>query len=485
MNLAKLIAKLCLFLVVFSSFQGVLLFNPNPVQAGELGSVSVTLSNPRLSYYANQYGTTALSSFVKIAATGDPGTGPSKTNDNIFPNDTLLIGPGNSAAAYIVEDASSSAANSIQLTTALAAGDNSGIAIASRSSILSTALTTTSQIPNGYFRFRVKAGALTATNADGIPDQTGFDFSKTTPTVTCPNNTTGYTFSAGTATASAGTYCPSGYHCFECPYSGNGAVGTAFTSAGVGPFLLNANHAMINPAPAGNHTLGIADSYKVIVEHLDSSHAVRDVTTIAMAINESVRITATVEPILNFTIGGLNAGTYCGTAAGTIDTTATNVPFGTLTISNFLDAAQSLTVATNALNGYVVVASSSGALSIGGDGVTTIADTTCNNGGCTATTAQEWSNSTHKGFGYSIAPNTCTGTCSVNFSYNSCVSGGYGNFCSRPFQSAYTGTWPTLYSGTTVANSDSIYVCYRIVIAATQPAGEYSGLVTYRATATF
>jgi len=477
MKFSRFLAKISIVLLFFSFSQPAL---------AALSQTSVTLSNPRLSFYANQYGTSALSSFIKISQTGDPGNGPSKTNDNIFPNDTLLVGPGTAAHSYTVLDASSSASNLIQLTASLAAGDNSGIVIATRSSILSTQLTTVSQIPNGYFRIRVKAGAFDASNQDGIPDQTGFDFSKTTPTITCPNNNSNYTFQAGTATASGGLYCPSGYHCFECPYSGNGAVGTQFTSSGVGPFLINTNHAMINPAPTTNHTPGTADSYKIIVEQLDADYNFKDTANVSITMVESVRITASVEPILNFAIEGLGAGSYCGTSSATVVTTATSVPFGTLAISSFIDAGQQLRVATNAVNGYVVVASSSGALSLGGLGVTTIPNTTCDNAGCTTTIEQEWSDPViARGFGYTVAPNSCTGTCSTAFSYNSCVSGGYGNFCSRQFASTYTPSWPELYSSTGIADNDTVYVCYRITIGASQAAGDYSTLVTYRATATF
>ena len=476
MKFVKPLAKISIVMLFF-------LF-PRPAWAS-LSQVSVTLSNPRLSYYANQNGTTALSSFVKIAKSGDTGTGPSKTNDDLFPNDKLLVGPGISAHLYNILDASSSANNLIQLTAPLASGDETGIVIATRSSILSASLTTVSQIPNGYFRIRVKAGSLDATNQDGIPDTTGFDFSKTTPTITCPNNTAGFTFQTGTATASGGLYCPSGYHCFECPYNGNGTLGTQFTNTGVGPFLINTNHAMINPAPTLAHTLGTADYYKVMIEQLDASHNFKDTSAVSITMVESVRITASVEPILNFTIAGLAGGTYCGSTLATIATTATSVPFGTLAISNFTDASQELKVATNAVNGYVVVASSSGALSLGGLGVTTIPNTTCDNSACTTTVEQEWVTPTvARGFGYTIAPNSCTGACSPAFAYNSCL-GGLGTFCARQFASAFSPTWPELFSSTGIADNDTVYVCYRITIGASQAAGDYSTMVTYRATATF
>lgn len=485
-NLYRLVAKLCLFLIIFSSLEGVLLFKPAKTSANNLLSVSDTLSTSRLSYYANQYGTVASGSIATISKSGDPGNGPSITNHNLFPGDIVMLGGGYTAHTnYVVDDIIDNADdNKIQLTTAISSGDydNYDVVISTRSATHQVQLTTVSTIPNGYFRIRVKAGANDATNDDGIPDQDGFDFGTAAKTVTCPGNaTTTYDFVTGTATASGGTYCPSGYHCFECPYSGTSATGTAFNGtvgASDGKFQIDS---LINPAPASTHTEGTADSYKVIVEQLDRTHTVIDSTTVSLAVIESVRVTAIVDPILNFTIGGLGAGSYCGTTSGTITTTATTVPFSTLGISNFVDAAQQLTVSTNAAGGYSVVAWENDQLSKNGDGVITIPDTTCNNGGCTRSSAQDWTSTVAKGFGYTLKNNDAE---SVDFDYDSCASGGYGAFCARPFGVAVAQA-TQLFSGTTFADNQDIYVCYRIVVSASQQAGNYENYLTYRATATF
>lgn len=74
-----------------------------------------------------------------------------------------------------------------------------------------------------------------------------------------------------------------------------------------------------------------------------------------VAIVDSVTVTASVQTRFTFTVTGVAAGQTVNVADTTGGaTTATEIPFGTLTDGNASTAAQDLTVETNASNGFVV-----------------------------------------------------------------------------------------------------------------------------------
>jgi hypothetical protein len=81
-----------------------------------------------------------------------------------------------------------------------------------------------------------------------------------------------------------------------------------------------------------------------------------------VAIVDTVLVTATVDTIFTFSVSGVAGGQAVnGTTTGGT-TTATAVPFGILTSGSASTAAQDLTVATNASNGFTVTVVSDGQL---------------------------------------------------------------------------------------------------------------------------
>lgn len=480
----KTTKRLITLLVVFTvGLIGLNLFDN--AYSANLSAVTVQLSTPRLSYYADMAsGVAAGSSILKIDTAG---SAPSKSNANLFEGDTLKVGQ----RTYTV--LGTSGTDTIELTSGLLGGDNADTAalIATRSAALTASFNTVSAINGGSFRVLVPAA--TTGFQDGIPDRDGWDYTDngaTNVTLTCPSGGGNHTFGGG-GVKSPGSVNINGqnYHAFTCAYTGGGSAGHALTISING---------LINPAPATLHTEGTADQYRVIVQHLDSGNNVVDQTSAAVALIESVKVTASVAPQITFTIGGVsNSTSVCGISTS-VATTATLVPLGELAIGAFRHAAQSLTVSTNADDGYVVTAIAKDQLARPGVTCTGDGDTT---GGCipdspgdgaamTPADAEEWANTATKGFGYTLAKNTLGSNASAVFEYNANSSGGAcgtNTNCYRQFADLEDGENPaTLFSSTDVADNDSVYVCYKAIISNTQEAAEdYETDVTYRATATF
>ena len=455
---------------------------PFSTDSANLTVVKDTLQSSRISSRArvDSTGTFAGSSNVLLKTSG---SAPSYTvsTANFRIGDSLTIGTGTYTIVGITD------ADEFSVSPVLAAGDaddNDPIYLKSRPQHVVT-FNTASAVADGYFRILLPADSTNPN--DGNPDDEGFDFGGGTVTVT-GTDTTGYDFVTGVATASGGTGCtsPANFHCFEVHYSGSGGVGTAITIT-IGN--TNGSNTPIAPAPSSTHTQATADTYSFQVRNYDSVDAVVDSASGKIAVIESVRVTATVDPTISFSISGIASGQNpCGTGATNqtdIDTTTgTNaplaVPFGTLSLNTFKDAAHQLVVSTNASNGYTVTAQENDQL--GKDGGTTpyIPDTDGDNGTANETTSDTWDTATgNPGFGY-----TLKSISGATVPFNS--SGA--NFNTRRFPAVADPDSPlvaTVMSNTTVANSDTANVCYRISVDATQAAGDYENQITYTATASF
>jgi hypothetical protein len=467
----------------------------NKSQADSLTSVSVTLSNPRLSFRgALGAGNTLGSSIVIINTTA--GDYPSTSSAQLVQGDVLLIGETSSLGSYTV--ASTSSLSTLSITAGLAAGDIEAAddAISSQSATQTVRLTTANAIANG--RFRVLVPALTDDGAanDGIPDGGYFDMGAAVPTVTCPSTATAvYDFVAGVASASAQTIDSVDYHVFECAYSGTGAVGTAFNT-GSDMIVINS---LINPAPESAHHTGVADTHNIVVQHLDSSFTVIDTTTVGIGVIEAVKVTASVPAQITFKVIGVAKGvSACGTATDVM-TTAAAVPFGDVPLDAFTDAAQTLTVSTNATNGYSVTATANDQLGRSG-GACAGDPTAASNPNCIPDAAGDgavmshtaydaWDLNATKGFAYSLydSNNSISNGSAEAFNYNENSGACSGaSFCSKQFADTEDSeVAQAIFGSNAVADNENLYACYRIIPAATTAAGNYENFITYTATATF
>lgn len=461
--------------------------NNSKLRSANLTSVSDTISNARPSFRgALTTGNTVGSSVVLINTT--TGSYPSTSSAQLVEGDVVRIGENGSLGSYTV--ASTSSLSTFYITSTLASGDNdSGDDVIATSSASHTIrFTTANAIANGRFRILVPALADNGASADGIPDSGAFDFGTSAPTVTCPANATAtYDFVTGAATASAITIGSTDYHVYECAYSGTGAVGTAFNGSTNDAITLSS---IINPAPRSTHSTGLADTYNIVVQHLDSTLNVVDTTSVAVGVIEAVKVTASVDPQITFQIIGQPTGTSaCGVSSG-VTTTAASVPFGPISISAFTNAVHGLTVSTNAANGFAVTAVENDQLgrnggACAGDPTITsntncIADARGDNGTMTDSTSADWAVATNRGFGYSLHDVNASTT--EAFAYNESAR----TFSARQFADTENSDTPvTLFSSTGPADNQNLYVCYRIVAGTTTAAGNYENYLTYTATATF
>lgn len=471
-NISRILTLVILALPIYLTFFA----NKNRIQSAPQ-SVKDVISNSQLSFYGGVGNSNvAGDNFFRL----DTGTSfPSRTSNNLFIGDTVSIGIGGSQSTYTVTDIGDT--SSIVLNTGISAVaiPYGGSVIATRSAIHTVSFTPTANITNGYWQFLIKASSIGST--DRIPDRDGFDAGAlTAASIICPfgvgitTNTIGTTVAVTTGSPAVTNY----YHVIECPAGLGGTnpinIGGSFV-VGIGPSML------INPSRSAASAEGNADIYTFIIRHLTENKVLQDQTFGKIAVVESVRITATVDPTLTFTIDNVGTTNTTSTACGAgsalssnaIYTTADTVSFGSLAIGTTGNQlAQRLSCLTNVVGGYVVTAYDAGTMK-NINNTTTIPDTACNGGVCNATTSKPWltASTTRSEFGYTM---TNIGS-SIPFTP--------GEF--KPFGNGSVNAQPIMTRVSLPTTTESAYVCYRITVHTAQAAGDYDAKVTYTATATF
>jgi len=470
----KNIFKAILFLLFFSP-TFFYLKNPKISQSAPSTELKDQLSSAQLSYFARLgTGNTAGNSIIYINNTG---TTLSINNYNLDIGDTLSIQNSVSGTnTYVVKGLVDG--NAIALDTGIGVSNiTSGLSVISpRYATHTVSFKPQSSVTGGKWQVLIKADSTL--QADNSPDTAGFDQGTLlNSAVTCPWS--------GTASDVGTTAIVSGntYHVVTCslPTGGTNPIGVS------GSIIIgNTTNMLLNPAPAANHTVGqanaTADTYSFTLRHLDASGVAidEDTTTGKIAVTESVRVTATVDPTITFSVGnsGVTTSTArCGTAlgSGAANTTGASVEFGSLNLSAFNNLAQFLQCTTNATNGYVIQTFESGQLTMI-DGSTTIPDTTCPSNSCTTSSAALWATNTTSGFGYALE----VGSTSAGAVLGITTASAY-----KPFGLGCANAQPVLSRTTTPSGTDSAYICYRITVSNFQPAGTYQNEINFIATATF
>lgn len=191
---------------------------------------------------------------------------------------------------------------------------------------------------------------------------------------------------------------------------------------------------------------------------------------------------------LNITVGQIAPGLYQGEnfklRAGfqyivtpvpfSFSISSNFINFGTLEPTNPVTRTNILTVSNRSSGGYVVTASEDHEMRDTKSG-NTIPDTTCDNGTCSEAISGEWSNTLTYGFGYrcdSVGANYCA----VGFA----DSASFKQFANRENSEDQQ----TVMKGTNGRNHKS-QITYKVNVAATQPAGYYTNVITYVATPTY
>lgn len=486
-----------LFIIFLSLFVGYFTF-PRSIFSGSLDNGKDTLSTSRLSYKA---GVTGTISSGETVINIDTSSNPDNNTTHLFPRDVVCFADaglngckGNTTYTVGTIIDSDTFTITSSLTTGLVATDN---VIATSSATHTIVFDTTSSVIDGSVLIRIPANTTTATSNDGFPDSgsdssstQGFDLnSLAAGNITCAGG--GVSWGAETVTASSGT--GSGEHEMYCPFTGTLAAGQTITVTLGGAKL-------INPAPASDHTQGIANDLQLTIEEYDNntpgSGVLVDSMDVAVAPIEAVFVSATVDETIAFTIALVNTGaTACGINP-TITSTYNTIPFGTLALNTFKTLAHDLEVSTNASSGYAVTAIANDQMGLngntctgdGGIGDNCIPDTLCDGGSCSHTTFDDWETNTNNGFGYSLDSSDGTDAAFEWDAASGACDGTGTDFCAKQFADDEDSTPQdpqTVMSNIGPVNSKNVYVCYRISVGATQPAGFYYNKITYVATPTF
>ena len=489
----KLLIGFLVLLVVVGGY----FFRPKrPQAAGTLTAASATLANPRLSYYGKVSG--AHSAGDTTIAIKTSGSADNNTN-NLFPGDTVSVGINGGRTVGSIIDGSNFALTE-GLTVSVA--DDAAI-YATQSGALTITFTITNDIPaNGYVRVLIPDAA--SDQNDGAPDtaaaiaDNGFDLNGMGTGDVETSGGTGCTWS--TETLTAGTGSSHQYKVLTTTACTAGAITVAFDGTTKDP---------VNPAPVtSGHTQGTADVYAIDVDTYDgdpdTTGQLIDTVDIKVAPVEAVLVSATVDETLSFAIAARGIGTTACDVSATVASTVTSIPWGLLSAANtFSNASQQLTVSTNADAGYTVKIEENDQMGYDGttcnvptdatadetDNPPCIKDTVCGATACSEAEARNWTDAaTYHGLGISLED--VDGTDAV-WDYDgkagetTCTSG---TFCARQIadqQVATAETKATIMTNTGSVSSKDIYVCYRIAISNTQPAGYYYNKVKYTATATF
>ena len=486
-----LLTFIIVFIAIFAALSVRLTKKAN---AASLTGVSVTLSNSRMSFKAPISSGAAGSTLVTIS-----GAAPDTTTRHLFPGDAVCFtDAGNNVCrdnmTYTVATASSDTTFELtsSLTTALTATD---YAVASQSGAWAITFTTVNTIPVGGKIIITIPMADNASGNNGIPDAAatlatgGFDLNKeasASATVggTCNTNwgtaviTPGYGTTDSTITwTRASTVCA------------GGAVQTVAIAV----------PGFVNPAPVTGHAQGTADIYGITITTTDGANTL-DTSTPRVAPVEAVLVSATVDETLSFQVGSVGVTTStCGNNT-TVGSSPTSIPWGHFAAPNtFYYAAQTLTVSTNAASGYVVTIQENDQMGKNGNvctntlpsagdytfgSATCIKDTVCSALVCSESVAQDWvTAASFPGFGYSVA--SISGTDAPFWYGEKTRVWSAKQLADTSGIGAAAETPATIMSNSGPVSANSVYVCYKITIPGTQPAGYYYNIAKYTATATF
>ena len=476
--------------LIFSLIFFKILPENSKLDSASFTNASDTLSNSRLSYRAGVASGTSGSSLVTIPATGNA----DNDTNHLFPNDTVCFtdaGMNGCIGSTTYNVANIISTTSFNVNTPLTNNlDTSGFTIATQSAIHTISFTLVNAVPsNGNILVTIPAVKTAGKTNDGFPDtassiaNNGFDLNGLGTTnvsiasTGCANNWTVASVTAGNGSTN---------HTILINRSTTSCAAASVITVTVG----DTNKQLINPAPISTgHTQGVADVYTINVQTRDGSNNVLDQSDMKVAVIESVLVSATVQETLSMTVAGVASTTSaCGQTTG-VTTTATSVPWGTVSnFGSFQQAAQTVTISTNAASGYTVKVDENdqmgkdGKVCTGdaaGEAQNCIQDTTCNATGCTEVTSQDWTSTSYYGLGYSLA--NISGT-DAAFLYNESAR----TFSSKQFADQEASeTKQTIMSKASPTASDQVYLCYRLNVSSTQPAGYYFNKVRYTATATF
>ncbi len=238
---------------------------------------------------------------------------------------------------------------------------------------------------------------------------------------------------------------------------------------------------MTNPSTDGDRTIEIRT--------YNASSTLLDRVTVMVYIVDDVLMTATVDPILDFSISGVlvtDSKTVNGISCNA-DTTSTSTPFGTLVVNATTTVCQRLNVTTNADDGYVVTVEQDQELTSDSGSNINSFDNSPNGTG--STTVHTWVSPTNILDAYHTY-----GHMGLTSDDQDLSTYGYSDFYNGGGTAQYAGLNGTdtmtimHHNGPSDGSTQNIgvaFVAYSAEIGSLQEAGDYENTLTYIVTPTY
>lgn len=504
------------FIVIIGALTSFLI--PKKAKSSNFTSASATLGNSRFSFVGGVTTGAAGSSNITI----DTSSSPDNDVDHLFPKDTVCF--TNAAFAGCSDETAFTVVSTEgvgldqftiapSLTTGLSASD---IIVATASGSLVISFTLANEVPDGGDLLITIPMANGASGNDNFPDyeatidDSGFDLNSIA------------VGDISTATTTSGTCSNAHWTATETITPGSGATdhtiridrsgSSCEANSTVITVTIDSDPGIINPAPINtSRTRGAADEYTLNIKSRDNADLTVDESDVMVAPVEAVLVSATVDETLTFRVCGVKTdlstqeatcfstpADICGSATLDVSSYAFSVPFGTITSADtFLDAAQYLTVSTNADAGYAVTVQQTDQM--GKDGITCSGNptdpiaTNCipdnpGDGTLDFDTSDDCDTAATNGLCFSAdnAPQSGTPTFAVEHDIQTNDCDGSPTFCARSSADIESSEAPeTIISTTGPVSTSDAFVCWRLSIDGTQPAGYYYNKVKYVATPIF
>lgn len=218
----------------------------------------------------------------------------------------------------------------------------------------------------------------------------------------------------------------------------------------------------------------INNSFFVRIVSKDNADAVIDSTSVAFAIldTNSLSVTADVSATFNVGLAAVTTGSVNGQTINITNSTATTIPFGTLSSGAPKIAAHDITVTTNSQNGYAVTVKTSNPPLV--DGSNNIDNFTATNALPTL-----WSSPSGN------SPNINTGFLGYTTEDTSLCTGTGGRFVGNKWAGFDTIAYEAACNTSPVISGETTRIGWQAEINNTQPSGSYSGYIAVIITPTY
>ena len=330
---------------------------------------------------------------------------------------------------------------------------NFGIANAATLTSASTALSNPQ--PSATSNYTVTASNVTSTLIKCIKEV----YATTATGSTVP---TGFSSTSATITAASSTYVNSSASGWTLGVATNGTI-TYTNASGITPGTLSGATyiaAGITNSSVANTTYFLQFS---TYSNTDCATGPVDSATMAFTNTPGSTLTLTVDPTLSFTVNASSSGTTCNSGTTSTQTsTATTIPFGSVTSASNGIVCQSLSIATNAPNGYTVYVRYTGKPT---SGANQIADSSGTNGSPAA---------------FSAAGTEAYGYTTNDFALN-IANGAVNRFQSNLWAAMTTTNAEISYSSTGVT-AKTVLVGHQVGISGVTKPGTYTTTIIYTCT---